>query len=382
MKTTADVVVIGGGVHGCAMAYYLAKLGCRDVVVVEQDQVASGASGRCPCGFRHQFGIEANIRLVAASIQMFLQLQEELESPIDPQIQQCGYIFLASSEQGLEQYRKNVQLQRSLGIPSEVLDPQQTKSLVPWLNTEQVTGSSYCPSDGRANPFKVTLAYALAAQRLGVQIESNTRVQKIATSDSRVTGVVTDKGTIEAAKVVCVAGANTTALARTVGVELPITPRRHQMTVSERIPWIGWPVTISILHQVSLFQTLDGNLIMGRGGPTEVKEFTSRATWQSVAAEAKGWEQIAPPLLKLRVLRQWAGTYDMTPDANPALGPIPGVEGFYVAAGWSGHGFMFGPISGKTMAQTILGLPTSEDISHFDPSRFERGELVIEPMVK
>src|SRR5512142_2085058 len=107
VKQSADVVVIGGGVHGCGIAYHLAKMGCRDVVVVERDQVASGASGRCPCGFRHQFGTETNIRLAAASIKMLLRLKEELESPIDPQIQQCGYLFLAYSEEGLEQYRRN-----------------------------------------------------------------------------------------------------------------------------------------------------------------------------------------------------------------------------------------------------------------------------------
>lgn len=382
MRRGADVVVIGGGVNGCSTAYHLARMGCRNVVVVEKDQVASGASGRCPGGFRHQWGTRANILLMAASIRMFTQLQQELDFPGDLEVRQNGYLFLAYTEQGMEQFKANARLQQSLGIPVELLEPSQARELVPRLVADGLLGGSFCPWDGRANPFLVTHAYARAAIRLGVEINTDTTVIGLTTSDAGITGVVTDRGMIETSRVVCVAGAHSTGIASMVGVDLPIHPLRRQAIVTERVGQSGWPVLMSLHHGVSCFQARDGGLIAGIGSPWDVKEFDVTHSRQSAVRAAKGWAQLAPVLGEIRVLRSWGGLYDMSPDAHPIMGPVPGVEGFHVAAGFSGHGFMMGPITGKVMAETILGQPISVDISRLEVGRFERGDLVIEPMVK
>ncbi len=380
MRHTAEVVIIGGGVNGCAIAYQLAKKGLRDVVIVEKDHLCSGASCRCPGGFRHQWATEADIVLMTASIQLFTRLQEELEYPQDLEVRQIGYMFLLYSEEEVKQYRRNMQLQRSLGIPVQLMSPQEAKSLVPILSTDGLLATAYCPWDGRANPWLVTHAYARAARRLGVEINTGTGVTSITTDDGKITGVVTDQGVIETSRVVCVAGAQSPAIARMVGIEnVPIRPSLREVLVTERITRAQCPALMA--PDVGYFQTANGDVMPELRSPDMESFDYSRGSRRSLKRSAAGWVRIAPVLGYMKVLRSWAGVYDMTPDAHPIVGPTPGVEGFYMAAGFSGHGFMMAPIVGKTMAESILGEPTSVDISDLSAERFQRGSHVVEKMV-
>ncbi len=378
MKRGAEVVVIGGGVNGCSIAYNLAKKGCRDVVVVEKGQVASGASGRCPGGFRHQWSTRADILLMTASIRLMMGLQEELDHPDDLEIRQCGYLFMIYTEAEREQFRKNIALQRSLGIPVEELDPQQMKDLVSFLSTEGLLGGAYCPWDGRASPYLVTHAYARAAERLGVEIYTDTQVTGLLVGDGKVTGVMTDQGPIEAGRVVCVAGSRTTEIARMAGVELPIHPDRRHALVTER--WAHESCPGLLAKHVAYFQTPYSG-VMAETGVQGPADFCDDALAGSVARTAGAWAELVPSMAGMKLLRAWAGNYDMSPDAHPIVGPIPGAERFYVAAGFSGHGFMMAPIVGLTMAEMLLGEPTSVDVSALDARRFEGGEQLVEKMV-
>lgn len=378
MKRSADIVVIGGGVVGCSIAYQLARMGQRNVAIVEKNQVASGASGRCPGGFRQQWSTSADILLMSASIRMFTQLQEELEFPGDLEIRQIGYLFLSYSEEEMEQFRKNVELQRSLGIPVDVLSPQDTRSLVPFLDVSSVVGGTFCPLDGRGSPLMVTHAYARAAKRLGVELNTDTCVTGLITSDSRITGVVTDRGTIEAPTVVAVAGTHTRDIARMLGIELPIRPSRREAMITEKFDRPQVPALMS--ENVGYFQTPNGDFLPDMR-PPDVETFDMSGTRGFLSRTAAAWAKVLPPLAGVKIIRHWAGYYDMTPDAHPIVGSLPGTEGFHVAAGFSGHGFMMAPIIGKAMAEMLLGLPSSIDISELQADRFARGGHAAEVMV-
>ena len=378
MKRSADIVVIGGGVVGCSIAYQLARMGQRNVVIVEKNQVASGASGRCPGGFRQQWSTRADILLMSASIRMFTQLQDELEYPGDLEIRQIGYLFLSYNEDEMGQFRKNVELQRSLGVPVDVLGPQDAKSLVPFLDVSNVVGGTFCPLDGRGSPLMVTHAYATAAKRLGVELNTDTRVTGLITSDGRMTGVVTDRGTIEAPAVVTVAGTHTRDIARMLGIELPIRPSRREAMITEKFDRPQVPALMS--ENLGYFQTPDGDFLPDMR-PPDVETLDISGTRGFLSRTATAWAKVLPPLAGVRIVRHWAGYYDMTPDAHPIVGSLPGTEGFYVAAGFSGHGFMMAPIIGKAMAEMLLGLPSSIDISELQADRFARGGHAAEVMV-
>lgn len=378
MKRSADIVVIGGGVVGCSIAYQLAKMGQRNVVIVEKNQVASGASGRCPGGFRQQWSTKADILLMSASIRMFMQLQDELEYPGDLEIRQIGYLFLLYTEEEMQQFRENVALQRSLGVPTDIISPRDAKSLAPFLDISGVVGGTFCPLDGRGSPLMVTHAYASAARRLGVEINTSTAVTGLITADGRISKVVTDRGTIDAPVVVGVAGAHTRDIARMVGLDLPIRPSRREAMVTERFDRPQVPALMS--DNLGYFQTPNGDILPDMR-PPNVETFEISGTRGFLSRTATAWAKLLPPLAGVRVIRHWAGYYDMTPDAHPIVGAIPGIEGLYVAAGFSGHGFMMAPIIGKAMAEMLLGLPPSIDISELQSDRFARGGHAAEVMV-
>lgn len=375
-----EVIIIGGGVTGCAIAYNLAARGLRDVAVLERYYLASGATGRCGAGFRHQWGTKTNCLLAKHAIAKLETLAEELDYPGGIDLKQKGYLILAYTPRMVEQFKKNLALQQSLGIDSRWLTPEEAKEIVPALNTEGLLGATYCPKDGHANPFKVTDAYARAARRLGVKIHTYTEVLDVKLEGSLKT-VLTNRGTFQAPVVVNAAGGHAATIGRMVGVDLPIKPERHQILVTEPVEPLLDPMVISFYHHLYCQQTPHGSFIMGLGDPNEPKEYNERSSWQFLVQMAGKIVRLLPPLRNLRVVRQWAGVYDMSPDAQPILCEVPEVPGFFVAAGFSGHGFMIAPMTGQLMAELILGQPTSLPIDMFHLSRFYRGELFIEPSV-
>lgn len=382
MARTAEVVIIGGGIHGCSIAYHLAKYGVRKVLVVEKGFLASGGTGRSAAGFRHQFGTEVNIRLAAASIKKLEGLAAELDYPYDLELFQGGYLMLAYSSSQLEQLKKNAELQNQLvNAGTLLLSPQEIAELVPGLNLEGVVGGSFNPRDGHANPFHVTYAYARAARRLGVEIETYTEAVEILHSPSRVQGVKTSRGeVIYAPVVVNAAGPHGGVVARMAGVDVPLYPERHQILVTEPVEMFIPCMVISFTHGTYFKQTPHGSILMGVGDPAgEVKDFNQRSSWQFMVDVAAKMTFHLPALRRARVIRQWAGLYDMTPDSQAILGPVPGLDGFYLDIGWSGHGFQLGPIVGQIMAEMITGQEPAVDVSYFSIERFKTGRLIPEP---
>ncbi len=380
MGRTADVVIIGGGIHGCAIAYYLVQHGWKNIVLLEKQYLGAGGTGRCAAGFRHQFGTEINIRLAAASINKLRNLEQELVYGESLELTQNGYLMLAYAESQLDQFKRNTELQKSIDPQnsSVMLDPSEIEKMVPYLNMDGVVGASFNPEDGHINPFHTTYAYATAARNGGAQLYNDTGVADVITQRGRVIGVMTDKGhRINTPVVVNVAGADGKAIGQMAGVEIPIIPECHQLLVTEPVETILEPTVISFAHGTCFKQTPRGQFIMGSSSrPKEVEsENLSFAFMSDVAREIT---YHMPVLEQLNIIRQWAGLYDNTPDCQGIVGRTE-VEGFYLDLGWSGHGFQLAPAVGQAMAEIISGDKPFIDVDCLLLERFKHGALIPEP---
>jgi len=381
MKKTAEIVVIGGGIAGLSTAYNLAARGMKDVVVLEKSFLMSGSTGRCGAGVRMQWGTEMNCALSKATCEIFENINEILGFEDDIEFEQGGYLLMAITEKEVEQFKKNIELQHSMGIPSVMITPQEALEIVPDLNIEGILACTFCHKDGHANPFKTMQAYAEAAKRLGVEIYTYTEATGIDVVEGRVKGVQTNKGYISTDKVLIAAGAWSKHVGELAGCEVPVRPERHQILVTEPVNPILRPMIMSFAGNIYLQQEPGGEFIMGFGPEYEPPEYKVTSTWDFVEEMCRKAVHYLPYLKNVRIVRQWAGLYEMSPDAQPILGKAEEVEGVYLATGFSGHGFMFGPITGQLMAEYILGLPTTLPIDKLDVGRFKRGELIFEPSV-
>lgn len=381
MTKKASIVIIGGGISGCAIAYNLAKMGVKDVIVVEKNYLSSGSTGRCGAGIRMQWGTERNCLLSKMSAEFYETANEELEYEYDIEFNQGGYLLAAATEKEMNQFKKNVALQNSLGIQSKVLTPKEAKEIIPHMDETKIIGATFCQKDGHLNPFHTTQAYANAAKRLGVQIMSFTKVTGIDVKQGKVVGVQTDKEYISTPIVVDAAGGYSAEIGKMAGVDIPVYPERHQILVTEPVEHLQGPMYMGFSLNIYCQQTPHGSFIMGRGDNNEPKDFRVTSGWKFMEDMAKTCCELLPLLRKLSVVRQWSGHYCMTEDRHPIYGTADEVDGFYIACGFSGHGFMLGPATGLLMAQTILGQPTTIPIDNLDKNRFKRGELILEPSV-
>lgn len=383
MNKSANIVIIGGGISGCSIAYNLAKKGVKDIILVERSYLTSGATGRCGAGIRMQWGTERNCKLAKLSTEFFENASEELEYRGDIQYEQGGYLIVAGTEKEDEQFKKNVKLQNSLGIASQYLSPMEAKEIVGHLDESKIISATFCEKDGHLNPFHMTQAYALAAKRLGVEILTYTTVTGIETSTtgSKITGVHTDKGFISTPIVVNAAGGYSKKIGEMVNIDIPVYSRRHQILVSEPVAHIQDPMVMSFSYNIYCQQAPHGPFIIGSGDDSEPTDLRITSSWKFMEEMAKTTCSLLPLLGKLNIVRQWAGLYNMTEDAHPIYGPVNEIEGFYLAIGFSGHGFMLAPATGLLIAETILGEENTISIEGLDMDRFKRKELILEPSV-
>ncbi len=378
MKRCADVVIIGAGVTGAALAYELAKRGIRDVVILERRFPCSGATGRCGGGIRQQFTTPHNIRLAMESVKRYETLSEELG--VDIEFIQGGYLILAETEEEREAQRKAVALQNELGLPSRLLSPEEALDVLPLLDASTITGATYCPTDGHANPFRVVEGFLAQARRMGVMVEKFTAVTGLVVERGRIVRVHTSSGKISPGAVVNAAGAWSVEIARMAGVELPNVPVRHEIAITEPVEFFMDVMVISIHNGIYFSQTKEGQIIGGIGFPDEKPGYVISSSLRFLRVYARELTRYVPALGQLAVLRQWAGLYDVTPDAQPVLGPTPGVENFIQANGYSGHGFMIAPAVAKHLADYIEKGIRSEILEKLSIERFKeeiRGEAFV-----
>ena len=380
LPKTADVVIVGSGVQGASIAYNLAKMGVRDVLVLDAGDLLIGSTGRCAAGIRAQWGGELNCKLAKASLDIFETLSDELGMDIG--LHQGGYLIVAYLESEFQQLKRNVQLQNSLGINSVILSHDEVKERFPALDISNAVGFTYHHRDGHADPFLTTLAYIEGAKRLGVNFFFRTRVTGIEVRGDKVEGVQTSKGYISTKVVVNAAGPWARDIAQMVGLSIPVEPEAHEIVVTEPVPRILDPMVISFSGNFYMQQRPNGSFIMGMGPePYAHPQDQYSLTWKFPYIMAQKVTKLLPALRKVRLLRHWAGYYAVTPDRHPILGESKYVKGFYMSVGFSGHGFMLAPITGKLIAEMITGKEPSIDVSSLRPERFEEGKLVFEPMV-
>jgi sarcosine oxidase subunit beta len=372
-----DVAIIGGGVHGCSIAYHLAKKGVR-CALFERSYLSSGASGRSAAGARHQFGTEVNCRLAIYNLEHLASPKEELDPPFPLEFEQSGYLWITYSEAQLQQLEKNVSLQNSLGIPSSILSPEEIKEVAPALDVRGMLGASWCTKDGHINPHTLTFAYAYAAKRLGAEIYAETPVTGLLRWKDRIRGVQTAIGDCHAEAVICAAGPWSAHIVSWAGLDVPITPERHQLLVTEPVERIRHPFVLCMDDGSYWKQCPNGTFILGWGNPLDIKEISDESSWEFLHEATKRVLSKMPSLAGVRVVRQWAGTYDVTPDSQAVVGATP-VEDFFLDCGWSGHGLQFAQSIGRIMAEIVCGEEPFIDVSPFRYSRFEEGDLFFEP---
>lgn len=377
---SADAVVIGGGSVGVAAAYELAKKRFGKVVLLEKDYLAAGSTGRSGAGIRQQWGTELNCVYCRKSSQMFEVMNEELEYEGDVEFRQSGYLLLAHTESVWEQLQKNIVLQHRLGIPSRALTPEQAREIVPVLNTDGLLGATFCQEDGHVNPFNTTDAYAAACIRLGAKVYTGTEVTGVKLCGDKITGISTNRGDIDTPLVISAVGPWSRVVGQMVGVDIPITPERHQILITEPVEQVIGPMVMSFYHTTYCQQVPHGGFLMGFGNPHEPKGFDIGHSWQFMETMARKIVDVLPALKGIRVVRQWSGLYDLSPDGQPILGFVPGMEGFCLAIG-SAKGFMLAPAIGLVIAELLCGEQTSLPIDRLDLGRFARGEYIVEPSV-
>jgi sarcosine oxidase subunit beta len=378
VKRTAEAVIIGAGIMGCAIAHALAERGLTDVLVLERDQIGRGATADAAGGVRQQFSTEPNIRLAQESVRVWETFPERFGQEIG--LRQQGYLFLLTDPAEEPVFRANVALQQRLGVPSRWVAPEEIAAINPYVVRDAVIGGTFCPEDGWCDTYGATIGFARAARALGVQIEEETPVTGILVEGERVRGVRTAHGDVSAPLVVIAAGPQTRGVGAMAGVDLPVDPYRRMSFITEPFAALpqSLPMTVEFANGLYFHPESRGFLfgMANRNEPSSVDK-TVDEDWMATTVEALVAR--APAFVDASILRGWAGFYEVTPDDNPLLGWTGGPAGLAVAAGFSGHGFMQGPAIGRCVAELLLdGSASGIDITPFRPSRFAEGDLAPE----
>lgn len=368
MKSTAEVVIIGGGIQGLSLAYYLAVKGQTDLLLLEKNSLGSGSSGRSAAIIGLAFPSERSLPLTLWSYAALMRFEEEVGA--SPDYQPIGCLLIAGA-QGAPGLRRRHTLLRQLGIESYLLDRQEILRLTPGLNLEGIEVGLYNPDEGNIDPHSIMMAYADQARRRGVELAEGVQATGLRIEGDRVTGVHTTAGTVATACVVNAAGAQARQVAVWAGMDLPITNVKRHILVTGPVP--AYSMSIPFTYEVELpwYMRREGpGLLIGMGN--------SRSDEEEPQVERPFLEEIighsihrAPPLAEAGVKTAWAGLRPITPDDDPILGPSPHLCGFWNDCGWGGHGIMNAPAAGAALAEWIVdGRPTAVEIRPFGPERF------------
>jgi sarcosine oxidase subunit beta len=369
----ADVVVVGAGVIGCSIAYHLVRRdpGLR-VVVLERDAMPGmGATSKATGGIRHQFSSEPNIRLTQISLPTYLEFQALTGYSVN--FRPHGYLFVTTEAATLPTFRKNVDLQQSLGVPSRLVGPAEIARMVPGIRTDDLVAGTFCDADGSAEPAAAVQGFAAAARRGGARIVLSQAVTEITRSGQRVQGVRTAAGVVDAPVVVIAAGAYTTEVARLAGVIIPAKPFRRQVSVAEPMAELDMEIPLATDADSGFYVHRRGRSELTLGG-------TDRDTRPGYTLDVDGGvldRMLAaavrriPALARARIRHSYVGLRGLTPDFNMILGRVPGVDGLVVACGDNGHGFMHAPAIGLLLSEEIVdGRATTLDLAPFRLERF------------
>ena len=379
LPSSAAVVVIGGGVMGASAAYHLALRGVRDVLLLESQRFfGQGATGKCAGGIRYQFSTAINVRLSQLSLPMLARFEAETGQAID--LRYPGYLLLATTEENVAEFRRNVALQHSLGVPTEWLSGDEVRRRVPQLAAGDVLAATYHAGDGLADPNGVVAGYISAGRRLGVRAYTDAPVTGIEVEGGRVVAVQTPLGRIATEMVVNAAGPWAGVVGQMAGVDLPIVAVRRQMLTTTALPELAadFPFVIDFARSLYFHREGDG-VLTGMSNPGQAVGFDESVDddWELTHLEAAVAR--LPLLARAGRRAHWAGLYEVTPDAHPIIGRVAEPDGLVVVSGFSGHGFMHGPIAGLLVSEIVLdGRAHTLDIDQLGYERFAARRLVTE----
>jgi len=374
----ARIVIIGGGVLGLSLAYQLGRRGWRDVVVLEKYHLNAGATGRCGGGVRQQWSTSQNIELMKRSVALFDRMAVEIGENI--WFRKEGYLFLAKTDEDVRQNEKNVRLQNEHGVPSKILDRDEVRSMCPFLNMEVIKGGTFNPHDGTIFPFSVVWAYAKGVKAAGNNVATHCLVTGLESKKNGGWLVQTTRGDVNADLVVNAAGAWSPEIGKMAGVDLPNYPEKHEVLVTESLFPFLKPNLVPQDSGLFVSQTMRGEILACLGvDKNPAKDY--RSTFRFVREVSRLLTDLIPSLARVKVLRQWAGFYDITPDTNPILGPVEGVNGFVQCHGFMGHGFMMAPAISEIMADFLDKGILHPVLESCRLERFKEGGLSKEQMI-
>ena len=375
---TADIVIIGGGVMGASAAYHLAKRGIKNILLLEKEEFfGTGATGRCAGGVRYQFSTEINVRLSLESLPMIERFKEELGQDVN--YRQCGYLLIATTEQDAVTFQRNVELQNCLGVQTQLLSGDDVRARLPLMNFDDTITRTFHQKDGIVDPNSVVAGYIGAAQKLGAKALTRAEVTGIRVRNDQVEAVETTQGVVETRTVLNAAGPWAGLIGKMAGVQIPIVPLRRQMFTTNALNEIpeDFPFVIDFARSLYFHREGDG-LLIGMSNQNETPGFDQSVDEEFEMENFEAALKRMPLLERASRASHWAGLYEVTPDAHPIFGGSS-VKGFNICAGFSGHGFMHGPVAGKLMTEYILdGEFSTLDVSTLDLARFKEDRLIKE----
>lgn len=382
----ADIVVVGGGIMGLATAYHLARLskdkkrGPKRIIVLEKSYLCSGASGRNGGGVRAQWSSERNIALMKESLDRCATFATDMR--INVWFRRGGYLFLARSNERAKQLEESARLQNAHGLPTKILTPKETLAVVPELDVSNVVVSSHNPDDAVVFPWPFVWGYANACKKLGASVHTFTEVQDVETESGKVTGVITNRGRVRTKMVVNACGAYSPEVAKMVGVSLPNVPHRHEICSTEPLKPFLKPLVADLETGLYFSQSMRGEIVGGCSNELVPGGLNQDSSLRFLGLYARELTKTMPVLGHVRVLRQWAGCYDLTPDGNPIIGRVDGVEGMIMICGFMGHGFMMAPVISERVAKNLLDESAEQELfDRWSLRRFTTGELLEETMI-
>jgi sarcosine oxidase subunit beta len=373
MRKGVDVAIVGGGIIGASIAYHLAARGVTGIVVFErEEELGTGSTGKCAGGVRLQFSTAANVEMSRISIAALKHFEQELDQPVD--FKQNGYLFVLTTEAHLETFRRNAEKQRALGVPVQVISPDEARGIVGELRVDDLVGATFCHEDGIANPHAIVQGYARGARRLGATFSKPCEVTSMEVSAGRVVSLTAGGDRFEVGRVVNAAGPWAKGVAGLAGIEVPVEPVRRQYFITKPLPWIpdNFPLLIDWGTGVYMHKE-SGGMLVGESDPKEPPSFHQQVDWDFLATVSEHAIARLPRLEEAEVATGVAGLYEVSPDHNAILGPVPGIENFFCANGFSGHGMQHAPAVGLAIAELLTeGRSKSVDLAPYAIERFSR----------
>ena len=381
-----DIIVIGAGAIGCSAAWHARSLGAKKVLLIDRGGIAEGTSSQSSSILRTHYSVRENVELARRSWSVFTKFGEYLDDPqAECGLNRCGYLVVAADDERGEAVRASLAQQRTMGIEANEIDAKQAREILPLLNTDGLAIFGHEPEAGYADAYLTATAFARAARRLGVEVRQGEAVESLITEGSRVTGIRTKAGTYTAGMVICVANVWTNRLIESsIGVSIPLVAERHEVVAFEAPqPYLpSYPVLKDMASESMVYARCYGRsqLLASPGLVGHATDPDERQADVPLDIIATLGEQVAARLSSFDqagVASTWTGLYDVTPDWNPVLGPLPGWQGLQVGFGFSGHGFKLSPAIGRLLAQSALGLPTEVPLAPYRYERFDEGALLV-----